>query len=113
MQNRFKELHSLFNVVIPVGLPGVLVDSKRFADEIAKPLQYGQKKDALPHQLAKVTLATFHSIRCGQELEQPQHHSRLSIAPQYGLQMLPSGWYRSPLACCPNMKLKVWLKRTA
>eukprot|EP00891_Asterochloris_glomerata_P009978 jgi/Astpho2/9978/e_gw1.00153.8.1_t len=53
MPNRFKELHSLFNVVIPVGLPGVLIDSKRFAEEIATPLQYGQKKDALPHQLAK------------------------------------------------------------
>ena len=55
MQNRFKELHSLFNVIIPGGLPGVLVDRKRFTEEIAKPLQDGQKKGALPHELAKVT----------------------------------------------------------
>ena len=59
MQNRFKELHSLFNVVIPVGLPGVLEDRKRFKSEIAKPLQYGQKKNALPHELAKVTRGNF------------------------------------------------------
>ena len=62
MQNHFKELHSLFNVIIPVGLPGVLVDSKRFSNEIALPLQHGQKKNALPHELAKVT---FYLIRCG------------------------------------------------
>ena len=76
MQNRFKELHSLFNVVIPVGLPDVLVDSKRFSREIATPLQYGQKKDALPFQLAKVTWGNF--------------------------ALLPSGLQRSTSACCPE-----------
>ena len=65
MQNRFKELHSLFNVVIPVGLPDVLVDSKRFSREIATPLQYGQKKDALPFQLAKVTWGNFPLLPSG------------------------------------------------
>lgn len=84
MQNRFKELHSLFNVVIPVGLPGVLIDSKRFAEEIATPLQYGQKKDALPHQLAKVTWSNLSTLLgVAADLSSPSITIYSAIFPQH------------------------------